>query len=933
MEALGFKNNMLKDLEYLYIEEHLICVGPLAEELDILQGTESNSNFSSKDFCVNSSFMSLFGSSIEKRIPKLSSAISLTSLGNFIFIQLEKASVISEHLTVSKYDKHSSGVKLPTSIDLSKFKINQGPLHQQFFRQKRFILILTVYLNAKVYSNVSQLPTSSSVLSDTNIYGELNYLLTEDDIALATPLDNVNNQNSRLEINYLLASCSSPIDNQNNVTSSFMNNDISISPIDKSEISNSTNTSTQVQKIPNLCTSYSPVKNNTGEIEISGRRIVNIFHLFEEIKNIDSHQPFDCGFKNMYMIGEKRLGYKSIFTFKCSMCKMKKSLATENNSFMPINTSAVVGAINSGCGYSQLQELMCAMEVPSIHINTYQVEHERICKGYEETALDSMKEAAKVEAELAIAEGNVDVDGTPLVAVVADGSWCKRSYRTMYNSLSGMAALVGYRTKKVLFMAVKNKFCATCVRTKIEDKPKDHKCFKNWKSSDGSSAMEAAIIIEGFKQSESMYGIRYHKLIADGDSSVYKQILDARPYKNLTVEKVECRNHLLRNFCKKLKEIAIKKETGKLQHRKLLKNNILRLRRGIVSAIQYRKQHNYTENDLRNDILNSVDHVFGQHDKCASYFCEKVNDVNYLEKIKSIDPILYTNIMQPVRTKLKFRSDCVDPSYDEKSQKPDMTIEQFEEEKKIFLQSLKEMAINRDAIEKETIEQYSSKKWLECRRNLITASNFGRIICLRADTGCENVIKNMLYSSNVDCRAMEHGRENEHLARLELEKILGVKISECGLFIDAKIPFLGATPDGLISNDTLVEIKCPLSAANLTPEEGIRQRKITLWKINKNKEIIGINTHHKYYYQVQGQLHVTERTFGIIAYWTNKGMKYETIEKDDTFWECNMFPKLQNFYFNCLLPELIDPRHSRCMPIRNPAYILEAKMAKEKKKA
>jgi len=51
-----------------------------------------------------------------------------------------------------------------------------------------------------------------------------------------------------------------------------------------------------------------------------------------------------------------------------------------------------------------------------------------------------MKEAAKVEAELAIAEGEVDVDGTPLVAVVADGSWCNRSYRTMYNSPSGMVS-------------------------------------------------------------------------------------------------------------------------------------------------------------------------------------------------------------------------------------------------------------------------------------------------------------------------------------------------------------------------------------------------------------------------------------------------------------------------------------------------------------
>jgi hypothetical protein len=46
--------------------------------------------------------------------------------------------------------------------------------------------------------------------------------------------------------------------------------------------------------------------------------------------------------------------------------------------------------------------------------------------------------------------------------------------------------------------------------------------------------------------------------------------------------------------------------------------------------------------------------------------------------------------------------------------------------------------------------------------------------------------------------------------------------------------------------------------------------KINLWKIDKNKDIIGINTNHKYYYQVQGQLHVTGRRFGIIAYWTNK---------------------------------------------------------------
>lgn len=43
------------------------------------------------------------------------------------------------------------------------------------------------------------------------------------------------------------------------------------------------------------------------EIEVYGRRIVNILYLFQEIKNINNHQPFECGFKNMILIGERKL--------------------------------------------------------------------------------------------------------------------------------------------------------------------------------------------------------------------------------------------------------------------------------------------------------------------------------------------------------------------------------------------------------------------------------------------------------------------------------------------------------------------------------------------------------------------------------------------------------------------------------------------------
>lgn len=61
-------------------------------------------------------------------------------------------------------------------------------------------------------------------------------------------------------------------------------------------------------------------------------------------------------------------------------------------------------------------------------------------------------------------------------------------------------------------------------------------------------------------------------------------------------------------------------------------------------------------------------------------------------------------------------------------------------------------------------------------------------------------------------------------------------------------------------------------------------------------------------------------------------MRTEVIEKDDTFWKNEMEPKLKMFYCDCILPELIDPRHTRKMTIRDPDYILEEMEKKAKKR-
>jgi len=77
------------------------------------------------------------------------------------------------------------------------------------------------------------------------------------------------------------------------------------------------------------------------------------------------------------------------------------------------------------------------LEIPCLSSNTYKKEHDKISEGYEIAATKEMELAAREEAQLAIELGEVGPDGIPHISVVADGSWCKRSYRTQYNSLSG----------------------------------------------------------------------------------------------------------------------------------------------------------------------------------------------------------------------------------------------------------------------------------------------------------------------------------------------------------------------------------------------------------------------------------------------------------------------------------------------------------------
>lgn len=146
--------------------------------------------------------------------------------------------------------------------------------------------------------------------------------------------------------------------------------------------------------------------------------------------------------------------------------------------------------------------------------------------------------------------------------------------------------------------------------------------------------MESDIIVEGFKKSVELHGLKFAYLVGDGDSSVMKKIMEAQPYNDRIVQKIECRNHLLRNYCSRLRELTTKrisscKKIVPILQRNFLNQCIRRLRNGVVAAITHALQVNaelpHTEQvrSLRADIHNGPYHVFGDHSKCADYFCTK----------------------------------------------------------------------------------------------------------------------------------------------------------------------------------------------------------------------------------------------------------------------------------------------------------------------
>ena len=162
----------------------------------------------------------------------------------------------------------------------------------------------------------------------------------------------------------------------------------------------------------------------------------------------------------------------------------------------------------------------------------------------------------------------------------------------------------------------------------------------------------------------------------------------------------------------------------------------------------------------------------------------------------------------------------------------------------------------------ESLEDLENEeiKWLKERLVCFTGSEFDRLMGFEEKTnefpaGAEAYViekflehETVFEKKNVYTKSIEHGKEFEAEAIEEFEKRKGLKVEFWGKnqkFLKSG-QYVGVTPDGLIGKDEGIETKCPDSKTHYDWLENLT--------VDNFKEKL-----KKYYWQIQGSMHVTGR--------------------------------------------------------------------------
>lgn len=196
--------------------------------------------------------------------------------------------------------------------------------------------------------------------------------------------------------------------------------------------------------------------------------------------------------------------------------------------------------------------------------------------------------------------------------------------------------------------------------------------------------------------------------------------------------------------------------------------------------------------------------------------------------------------------------------------------------------------------------------WMQQRKGRITGSSAGAALGLCPWRSPDDVIRAMVreyhgYPSEfVSNPAVDWGNNHERSAMLCFMRETGLDVNECGF-----MPYedwSGASPDGITSDDAVLEIKCPFSLRKANPAEFKPLSKQGHYYAQVQIEMLSSSKFSAYFYQYvpeQGDIFSPEHV--------PAQSMLEEIEYD-AYWMAENLPKLRAFYER-YLSELDNKAH------------------------
>jgi hypothetical protein len=223
-------------------------------------------------------------------------------------------------------------------------------------------------------------------------------------------------------------------------------------------------------------------------------------------------------------------------------------------------------------------------------------------------------------------------------------------------------------------------------------------------------------------------------------------------------------------------------------------------------------------------------------------------------------------------------------------------------------------------VEKATREQSECDEWFLERRKRITASNFGKFCKCKSDTALCNLVRRIAYPQpKLNTVAIKHGKRYEQVALEKYGELYTKKYIKSGLVIHPQLPFLAASPDAIICNDSgetvsIIEVKCPYNAKSFTEidfsiDAQLCSSKKKIKFLNWNNNSLFLKESHDYYYQIQAILFILNVQLAKLLVYASDNDALIVVEviRNDKFLK-GVINKISNRYFRYYLSEISTNR-------------------------